>query len=92
MLLVGKEYTKALKDGTQDVKELAEYLLKNNNAYELAFSLAEMMCSVEAMTPKKIVVTEEEMRAITSLFRIRGYDDNGEKIKSGRKRRDSQTD
>ena len=89
MLIVAKEFTKPLKEGTQDVHELAEYLMKNNTAWELAFSLAELMCNVEAMTPKKIVVTESEMKTIMSIFRIRGYDENGEKILSGRKRKDS---
>lgn len=89
MLLVGKEFTKALREGTQDVKELAEYLLKNNTSYELAFSLAELMVQAESYNPKKIVVTEDEYKAITSLFRIRGFDEDGNKLTVGRKRKDS---
>lgn len=87
MLLVAKEFTKPLKDGTQDVEELAEYLMKNNSAWELAHSLADLMCTVEASTPRKIVVTQEEMNAITSLFRIRGYDEDGNRITTGRKKK-----
>lgn len=89
MLLVAKEFTKSLKDGTQDVEELANYLMKNNSAWELAYSLADLMVQVESSAPRKIVVTKEEMNAITSLFRIRGYDEDGNRITKGRKRKDS---
>lgn len=88
MLIVAKEYQKAMKDGTQDVTELAEYLMKTQSVYELAMSLAELMIDVESSTPKKIVVTEAEMKTIMSIFRIRGYDENGEKILSGRKKKE----
>lgn len=88
MLLVAKEFTKALKDGTQDVNELADYLMKNNNIYELAFSLAELMIQVEAYNPKKIVVTQEELNNILSLFRVRGIAEDGTPIRSGRKRKE----
>lgn len=87
MLLVAKEFTKSLKDGTQDVEELANYLMKNNSAWELAYSLADLMVQVESSTPKKIVVTAEEMNAITSLFRIRGFDEDGKPITTGRKKK-----
>ena len=89
MLLVAKEYQKAMKDGTQDVTELAEYLMKTQSVYELAMSLAELMIDVESSAPRKIVVPKEEMNAITSLFRIRGYDEDGNRITKGRKRKDS---
>lgn len=89
MLIVAKEYQKAMKDGTQDVTELAEYLMKTQSVYELAMSLAELMIDVESSTPKKIVVSQEELNTILSVFRVRGYDEKGEKIKSGRKRKDS---
>lgn len=89
MLLIAKEYQKALKDGTQDVNELADYLMKNNSAWELAMSLAEAMCTMESYTPKKIVVTQEELNTITSLFRVRGFDEDGKPITTGRKRKDS---
>lgn len=61
MLLIAKELQKVMREGTQDVNELAEYLMKNNSAWELAHSLADLMCTVEASTPRKIVVTQEEM-------------------------------
>lgn len=89
MLLIAKEYQKAMKEGTQDVNELAEYLMKNNSAWELAMSLAEAMCTMESYTPKKIVVTQEELNTIISLFRVRGYTETGERITTGRKRKDS---
>lgn len=87
MLLVAKEFTKALKDGTQNVSELAEYLMKNNTVWELAFSLAELMCTVESMTPKKVVVSQEEMNTILSVFRVRGIAEDGSKEVRGRKKK-----
>lgn len=87
MLLIAKEFTKALKDGTQDVSELAEYLMKNNTVWELAFSLAELMCTVESMTPKKVVVSQEEMNTILSIFRVRGIAEDGSKEVRGRKKK-----
>lgn len=89
MLLVAKEFTKQMKDGTQDVAELADYLMKNNSAWELAFSLAELMCTVESYNPKKIVVSQDELNTILSIFRVRGKAEDGTPIKVGRKRKDS---
>ena len=92
MLIVAKEFAKSLKEGTQDVQELADFLLKNNSAFELAYSLAELMCTVESAQPKKIVVSQEELNTIMSIFRVRGIAEDGTPIKSGRKRKDSPTD
>lgn len=89
MLIVAKEFTKPLKEGTQDVQELAEYLMKSNSAWEIAYSLAELMCNVEASQPKKIVVSQEELNTILSVFRVRGIAEDGTPIKSGRKRKDA---
>jgi thioredoxin-related protein len=88
MLLVAKEYQKAMKDGTQDVKELAEYLMKTQSVYELAMSLAELMIDVESSTPRKIVVSQEELNTILSVFRVRGIAEDGTPIKSGRKKKE----
>lgn len=90
MLLVAREFVKPLKEGTQDVKELAEWLMKTQSVYELAMSLAELMCQVEAYNPKKIVVTQEELNNILSLFRVRGIAEDGTPIRSGRKKKEKE--
>ena len=88
MLLVSREFVKPLKEGTQDVKELAEWLMKNSNIYDLAMAHAELVCQVEAYNPKKIVVTQEELNNILSLFRVRGIAEDGTPIRSGRKKKE----
>lgn len=88
MLILAKEFTKPLREGTQDVKELADWLMKNVNIYDLAMAHAELMCQVEAYNPKKIVVTQEELNNILSLFRVRGIAEDGTPIRSGRKRKE----
>jgi hypothetical protein len=35
------------------------------------------------------VVTQEELNTIISLFRVRGFDEDGKPITTGRKRKDS---
>lgn len=92
MLLIAKELQKAMREGTQDVNELAEYLMKNNSAWELAYSLAELSCTVEASTPKKVVVSQEDMDTIMSIFRVRGVTEDGKKEVRGRKRKDEKED
>ena len=70
------------------VAELREQLLKNHTAYELATSLAELMIRVESNSMKRIVVSQEEYDAITSLFRIRGFTEDGKEIKTGRPKKE----
>ena len=87
MLLLSKEFQKSMREGTADVTELADYLLKNNSSYELATSLAELMITAESYTPKKVVVSQEEMETILSVFRIRGISETGEKETRGRRKK-----
>lgn len=77
MLLVAKEFTKSLKDGTQDVEELANYLMKNNSAWELAYSLADLMVQVESSTPRKNMLT---FQGYGTIFYMKFFDILGSRI------------
>ena len=88
MLLISKDLSKQMKEGTMGVPELRDYLLKTNTVYELASSLAELMIQVESNSMKRIVVSQEEYNAITSLFRVRGFTEDGKEIKTGRPKKE----
>ena len=88
MLLLSKEFQKSMREGTADVTELADYLLKNNSSYELATSLAELMITAESYAPKKVVVSQEDLETIMSVFRIRGVKDDGSAESRGRKKKE----
>ena len=90
MLLLSKENQKALKDGTVDVTALATELMKTNSAWELAFSLAELMATTESYTPTRITVSQEDYNQIMSLFRVRGVREDGTTESRGRKRKEGQ--
>ena len=90
MLLLTKEFQKSMRDGTADVTELADYLVRNNSAYELATSLAELMITTESYTPVKITVSQEELNQIVGMFRVRGTTESGGKETRGRKRKEGQ--
>ena len=86
MLLVSREATQIGKDG--NVTKLAMELIKTNSAIDIAEALAERMIA-ERDTPKKIVVSREEMDLINSIFRVRGVTEDGTAEYRGRKRKDS---
>ncbi len=78
-----------MREGTTDITALADYLMRNNSAYELAISLAELMVTAESAKLAKITVSQEEYNQIMSMFRVRGVKDSGERETRGRKRIDS---
>ena len=88
MLLVSRDLQKSLRDGNADIKELADFLLKNNSVYELAYSLAELMQTAENYKPTKIVVSQEEWDTIKSIFRVRGIAEDGTPEPRGRKKKE----
>lgn len=89
MIALGKEILKKIKDGYVDKDELVNYLMRNYSLFDITNSLAEFIFEVERDEKKPIVVTEEEYNQIVSLFRIRGFDVNGNPNPQGRKRKDS---
>lgn len=75
----------------QEGKITAVDLLKNHNAIELIDDLCALLQNKKEWedlvrpTPKLISVTEEEYERIKGLFRVKGYEANGEPTKRGRK-------
>lgn len=75
----------------QEGKITAVDLLKNHNAIELIDDLCALLQNKKEFedlirpNPKLISVTEEEFERIKAMFRIKGYEANGEPTKRGRK-------
>ena len=92
MIALQKEIIKKVKEGYLEKDALVSYLMRNFSLYELTESLAEFIYEVELNSPKPIVVTEEEYQQITGMFRIRGYDINGNRNPQGRKRLNQEKD
>lgn len=88
MIALSKEIIRKAKDGYLTKEELVHYLMRNFNLYEITESLAECIIEIEANETKPIVLTEEEYNRITSLFRIKGFDINGNPNPQGRPRKD----
>lgn len=85
MLFLDKDFKKEMGNRNVSIQELADYLVRNNTVYDLAMQLAEYIIRERERQPfSKIVVTEAEFQAITSLFRIKGYTATGEKDGRGR--------
>lgn len=92
MISLSKEIIRKVKDGYLTKDELVHYLMRNFNLYEITESLAECILEIETNEVKPIVVTEEEYQQITGMFRIRGYDINGNRNPQGRKRLNQEKD
>ena len=82
MFLYSREAVQMAKDN--DVDKLTMELLRSNNSIDIAKALAERIIN-ERNSPNKIVVSQEEMDLIQSLFRVRGYAEDGTPINRGRK-------
>ena len=87
MLLIDKDYLKAIKEKNVGLQELAEHLVRNNTVYDLAMRLAEYMLK-DTPQQQKITVSEEEYGQILSLFKIRGVKDDGSAETRGRKKKE----
>lgn len=80
----------------QEGKITAVELLKNHNAIELIDDLCALLQNKKEFedlirpNPKLISVTEEEFERIKGMFRIKGYEANGEPTKRGRKPKTSE--
>jgi len=85
MFLLDKDFKKEMRDRNVSIQELADYLVRNNTIYDLAMALSEYIIKdKERPSSSKIVVTEEEYKTITSLFRVKGFTASGEKDMRGR--------
>lgn len=70
MIEFSKTMHSAIKSRTATKEELANYLITNLPATEIANELAEYILKENTVTP--ISVSQEEYERITSLFRIKG--------------------
>ena len=81
MFLYSREAAQLAKD--KEVQKLTMEIVKTNNVLDIAQALAERIID-EKNAPNRIVVSQEEMDLIQSIFRVRGYAADGTEIKRGR--------
>ena len=85
MINIDKTILRDVSDTNTAIQNLADYLIRNNSIFDLAFELSERIIREKSATPaSKIVVTEDEYRMLISLFRVKGYNDVGTVNKRGR--------
>ena len=85
MINIDKTILREVSDTNTAIQNLADYLIRNNSIFDLALELSERIIREKSATPvSKIVVTEEEYRSIISLFRVKGFNEDGTKSLRGR--------
>ena len=85
MVNIDKNILREVSDTNTAIQHLADYLIRNNQIFDIATELAERLIKEKSSTPtSKIVVTEDEYRMLISLFRVKGYNDDGTLSKRGR--------
>ena len=85
MINIDKNILREIGDTNTAIQELADFIIRNNSIFDIAQELAEKIIKEKSVTsPSKIVVTEDEYRSIISLFRVKGYNDDGTLSKRGR--------
>lgn len=84
------QFTRTAQEAIKEDKlqDLTQEILKSNTPWDIAERLAQMIMDSKSTLP--IVVSIEEMQRIMNLFRVRGFDQHGNKIARGRKRLDSE--
>ena len=87
MFLYSRDAAAFAKDSK--VEQLTMEIVRTNNVIDIAKALAERIIN-EKSAPNRIVVTPEEMELIQSIFRIKGYDADGNPMKKGRPAANSQ--
>ena len=85
MINIDKTILREIGDTNTAIQTLADYLIRNNSIFDIALELSERIIREKSATPaSKIVVTEDEYRMLISLFRVKGYNDDGTVSKRGR--------
>lgn len=85
MINIDKNILRDIGDTNTAIQELADYLIRNNQIFDIALELSERIIKEKSSTPtSKIVVTEDEYRMLISLFRVKGYNEDGTISKRGR--------
>lgn len=77
-----------IQNRNAEIQELAQELLKKP-VYDLAIELATYIIKEKEKPNVRILVTQDEYNALTSLFKIRGIRPTGELETRGRRRKDS---
>ena len=85
MINIDKNILREVSDTNTAIQTLADYLIRNNSIFDIALELSERIIREKSATPaSKIVVTEDEYRSIISLFRVKGFNEDGTKSNKGR--------
>ena len=85
MINIDKTILRDVSDTNTAIQNLADYLIRNNSIFDLALELSERIIREKSATPaSKIVVTEDEYRMLISLFRVKGFNEDGTVNKRGR--------
>ena len=85
MINIDKTILRDIGDTNTAIQTLADYLIRNNSIFDLALELSERIIREKSATPaSKIVVTEDEYRMLISLFRVKGFNEDGTVNKRGR--------
>ena len=88
MIDIPKNLLARVKNG-ESLELLENYLMNNYPMPQIIKAFAELIVTADdAVNKPQILVSEEEMQAITSLFRVRGMrlNENGEVIRETRGR------
>lgn len=85
MINIDKNILREIGDTNTAIQTLADYLIRNNSIFDIALELSERIIREKSATPaSKIVVTEDEYRMLISLFRVKGFNEDGTVNKRGR--------
>lgn len=77
-----------IKNRNVQIQELAQELLKNKTVLDLATELATYIIKEREKKPEvKIAVTEDELNALISMFRVKGIRADGQEERRGRPRK-----
>ena len=69
MINIDKNILRDIGDTNTAIQELADYLIRNNQIFDIALELSERIIKEKSSTPtSKIVVTEDEYRMLIVLF------------------------
>lgn len=82
MLIYSRDLVALAKEEDPNVQKMAMELINTNNVIDIATKLAEMIISERERKP--IVISQEDMDYLLSIFRVKGYDANGNPTRKGR--------
>lgn len=82
MIRISQKEIKGLQDGTLNQNDFANSLIEKYTVKEIALAFAELLGMKDMpVANNKISVTDDELKAITDMFRIKGSSPRGRKPK-----------